>query len=1519
MNLLIRCGLLLAAAASVQAQHLAMTPPNPPARVHLDVRPKIAKFNFQIQATGLSEYSIGTPTDEAQLYLELINRARANPKAEGLRLATSTDPDVQSSLKQFNVDLIELQKEFEALKPRPPLAMNAKLTEAARKHTEFLFETVDQTHTGRPIPPLERGSFIDERITAEGYNWSSLSENVYSYARDTFYSHDGFQVDWGRSFDAEGKETTTFGMQNPRGHRNSIHDVFVPDPADPGYTEEQLVIHREVGIAVVLGTNTAAGRPPVGPHLVTQNFGTEVNAEGLETPFVTGVAYYDLNANNFYDLGEGIGGLTVNVEGASSYAVTSTSGGYAVPVPKTTEIDRAVTFTGLGAGGTFKVVATSDNANVKVDYKPAFVPASLTGSDAIQIGQPSNYTFNPVLGAKGYKSRAMRDVNASADSADNLARMNVNKSIEYDAITTSVKRSGSGSYHLACPTVGPQTLTYKNSFHVKTGATLSFHSRLGIAAVAQVARVEVSTNNGLAWQPVYSQVGTATAGETTFQDRSISLETFAGKTIQLRFNFGINSGSFFTETSDGYGWYIDDITFGNLIDTSSAEIKTLPEGTAFTFTPSVAGTHLLAVSPIISGRDLGFGPTKFVGVSSGPPSLAEIDVEEPVGSGLTSGSVVNFDTPFGDSSKLRTFTVRNSGTEDLTGLSLSVSGIHAGEFVAGNLRALLLKPGASTTFTVTFTPSAAGTRRAILGIASNDTNENPFEISLIGTGSLPEIEVEQPAGSGLTDGASSVQFGTQFRTRSEIRTFTVRNSGTEDLTGLELRFSGTHAAEFVAGNLGVLSLAPGDSTTFTVTFTPSALGERSAVLTIASNDADENPFEISLTGTGTNKPRIDVPPTALIRREGTLTTLAVTATHPMPLSYAWKKNGVLIKGAVSSSLSFNAVKLTDAGSYSVVVSIPRESVSIPGESIETPAVVLAVVKPVAQNFVQFAGTTIKPAVSVSGAATLTWKKTSGTPPVIEILTNPTPLTLVLANLNAGTSSALYTCEARVPSGDMLIAGTFDVKVFNDKPQITLDQNMPHGQVSSTYTHQIKCDGGTALTPSSYSMSPTIPGLKLNTATGLITGKPTAPKLYTVTLTARNSRGSDSKPFPINIASLPQNVEGVYTGVIARNALLNGNLGGRVDLTVVNTGVLSGSVTLGALKYSLTGVMDISQTAAPEATVTIKRTGTLGPLTLKFTLDTAMNRFATASLSDGTNTAQIQGWRLIWKATGTPLAASVPKLYTFALKPPALPATMPRGDGYGSFTLAKDGKLTVTGKTGDGESYTSATFAGPQGQVLLFSTLLSKGSLLGQLALPGQFDVDLAKDILSGAVSWTRPRNLASRTYPSGYGPVDLTAVGGRFIAPVAPALVLGLSVGVDKAQLLFADGGLSPEPNIPDVPEFEILAKNVAKLPAALTPGNPGSVKITTLSSTTGLFSGTFVLEDTELRTGTAFAGKKLKRTGNFAGILTQVSGSPVGAGHFLLPELPRDANTGVTPPIPATTPSNSQILSGSVLMQKKP
>ncbi|MCX6879010.1 MAG: choice-of-anchor D domain-containing protein, partial [Verrucomicrobia bacterium] len=179
-------------------------------------------------------------------------------------------------------------------------------------------------------------------------------------------------------------------------------------------------------------------------------------------------------------------------------------------------------------------------------------------------------------------------------------------------------------------------------------------------------------------------------------------------------------------------------------------------------------------------------------------------------------------------------------------------GTNAADFTVGSLGAATLAPNTSTTFTVTFAPGAAGSRTAALHLASNDADENPFDISLTGTGvAVPEIAVEQPAGTNLSAGSASIDCGRVILgSTSGAFTITVKNIGTADLTGLAVSKDGTNAADFTLGSLGATTLAPNTSTTFSVTFEPGAAGSRTAALHLASNDADENPFDISLTGTG---------------------------------------------------------------------------------------------------------------------------------------------------------------------------------------------------------------------------------------------------------------------------------------------------------------------------------------------------------------------------------------------------------------------------------------------------------------------------------------------------------------------------------------------------------------------------------------------------------------------------------------------------------------------------------------------
>jgi hypothetical protein len=116
---------------------------------------------------------------------------------------------------------------------------------------------------------------------------------------------------------------------------------------------------------------------------------------------------------------------------------------------------------------------------------------------------------------------------------------------------------------------------------------------------------------------------------------------------------------------------------------------------------------------------------------------------------------------------------------------------------------------------------------------------------------VPDIAVEQPAGTDLTDNSATISFGNVLPgATSRARIFTIINHGTANLTGLAITIDGTHPDDFVADVLGATDLAPGESTTFTVAFTPAAIGTRSAALHIASNDFDENSFDIALTGRG---------------------------------------------------------------------------------------------------------------------------------------------------------------------------------------------------------------------------------------------------------------------------------------------------------------------------------------------------------------------------------------------------------------------------------------------------------------------------------------------------------------------------------------------------------------------------------------------------------------------------------------------------------------------------------------------
>ncbi|MDB5034427.1 MAG: hypothetical protein JWQ98_1668 [Chlorobi bacterium] len=290
-------------------------------------------------------YDQGDPTPDEQYMLELINRARANPAAEGVRLANDHDPSIDYLYDHYTPTRAAVQADFATYPSRPPLAFNAKLIAAARRQSRDMLTHNFQSHTGSD------GSTFDQRINAAGYTgWTYIGENIAAYSTSIWEGHVSLNADFGNA---------------DLGHRKNIMN-FEADPAK---------LHTEIGIGI-LDTNVGVSSTPMhtGQKVVTEDFGTKGGH------FLTGVVYRDENKNGIYDVGEGLAGVQVMPSSGTYYAVTSSSGGFTIPFSGTGKM----MITASGGALTAKMVdtVTLGTENIKVDFVPGApgmpLPAAVT-------------------------------------------------------------------------------------------------------------------------------------------------------------------------------------------------------------------------------------------------------------------------------------------------------------------------------------------------------------------------------------------------------------------------------------------------------------------------------------------------------------------------------------------------------------------------------------------------------------------------------------------------------------------------------------------------------------------------------------------------------------------------------------------------------------------------------------------------------------------------------------------------------------------------------------------------------------------------------------------------------------------------------------------------------------------------------------------------------------------------------------------------------------------------------------
>jgi uncharacterized repeat protein (TIGR01451 family) len=159
-----------------------------------------------------------------------------------------------------------------------------------------------------------------------------------------------------------------------------------------------------------------------------------------------------------------------------------------------------------------------------------------------------------------------------------------------------------------------------------------------------------------------------------------------------------------------------------------------------------------------------------------------------------------------------------------------------------------------------------GLRQATLSISNNDSDENPYNFSIQGTGTAaPEIEVYGndaviASGDVTPSAADHTDFGsTTISGPNVVRTFKIKNLGSAilNLTGASpyVVIGGAHASDFTVTTIPDAAIGEdGDSTAFAITFNPSAAGLRTAAVSIANDDSNENPYTFSIQGTGDPDP-----------------------------------------------------------------------------------------------------------------------------------------------------------------------------------------------------------------------------------------------------------------------------------------------------------------------------------------------------------------------------------------------------------------------------------------------------------------------------------------------------------------------------------------------------------------------------------------------------------------------------------------------------------------------------------------
>ncbi|BDG01306.1 choice-of-anchor D domain-containing protein [Anaeromyxobacter oryzae] len=321
-------------------------------------------------------------------------------------------------------------------------------------------------------------------------------------------------------------------------------------------------------------------------------------------------------------------------------------------------------------------------------------------------------------------------------------------------------------------------------------------------------------------------------------------------------------------------------------------------------------------------------------------SLSGTGVAAPAPSIALSPSTLALGTVTVGSSASLTTQVKNAGTAPLNVTAANLCTGTSAEFAWSPAAPFTVAAGGSTTVTVSYKPTAAGTDSGCIAFTSNDTANPQVSLSVSGTGqaaAAPKIAVAP----------TSLAFGNVTVGSPSSKTFTISNSGTASLTGTVAAAAGT-SAEY-AFSPATINVAAGGSQVVTVTYTPTGTGTDSGALAVASNDTTSPTVSVSLSGAGVTAPApaITLAPNALafgsvivgqqasltaqIRNGGTaaLSVTGIAACAGTSAEFGWSHSAPLSVAAGQSATITVTYRPTAVGTDSGCLAISSNDAASP--------------------------------------------------------------------------------------------------------------------------------------------------------------------------------------------------------------------------------------------------------------------------------------------------------------------------------------------------------------------------------------------------------------------------------------------------------------------------------------------------------------------------------------------------------------------------------------------------------------